>query len=282
MKILITGSSGLVGSALVGSLSGDGHSITRLVHGQPWPLLEGHDAVVHLAGESIATGRWTPAKKARIRESRVVFTRRLAEALARLAQPPKVFLCASAIGFYGDRGDEVLREASAPGSGFLADVCRDWEAATQPVAERGVRVVNLRFGVILSASGGALAKMLTPFKLGAGGVMGNGRQWMSWIALDDAIGAIRYGLTTDFLHGPINVVAPNPVTNREFTKTIGRVLGRPTVFPLPAFVARLAFGEMADPLLLSSQRVEPAQLVASGYRFKFPTIEGALRHLLNP
>ena len=279
MKVAITGSSGLVGSALVESLARNGHIITRLAHDQPWPPLEGHDAIVNLAGENIA-GRWTPEKKVRIRESRVVFTRQLAETITRLAQPPKVLVCASAIGFYGNRDDEVLREDSAPGDGFLADVCHDWEAAVRPAAERGIRVVNLRFGVILSASGGALAKMLTPFKLGAGGVIGDGRQWMSWIALDDVTGAIRHALATDSLCGPVNVVAPNPVTNLEFTNTLGGVLGRPTIFPLPAFAARLAFGEMADVLLLSSQRVEPMKLVTSGCKLRFPDLEGALRHLL--
>ncbi|MCX7826680.1 MAG: TIGR01777 family oxidoreductase [Verrucomicrobiae bacterium] len=281
MKVLITGSSGLVGSALVESLQRDGHDITRLSHGRPWPPLAGHDAVVNLAGENIAAGRWTPEKKARIRESRIGLTRQLSEALARLGQPPKVFLCASAIGIYGNRGEEVLREESAPGDGFLADVCRDWEAATQPATDKGVRVVNLRFGVILSAWGGALAKMLTPFKLGLGGVVGDGRQWMSWIALDDAIGAIRHLLATDSLRGPVNIVAPHPVTNREFTKTLGAVLGRPTVLPLPAFAARLAFGEMADALLLSGQRVEPAKLAATGYSFQFADLKSALRHLLD-
>ncbi|MCX6907006.1 MAG: TIGR01777 family oxidoreductase [Verrucomicrobia bacterium] len=281
MKILLTGAGGLVGSALVPLLTAGGHNITRLSYSQPWPDLAGHDAVVHLAGENIATGHWTPEKKARIRDSRVEVTRRLCETVARLASPPRVFVCASAVGYYGNRGDELLHEESAPGAGFLAEVCRDWEVATKPAADAGIRVVNLRFGVILSATGGALAKMLTPFKFGVGGVIGDGRQWMSWITLDDVIGVIGDALANGTLHGPVNVVAPQPVTNREFTKTLGRVLGRPTVFPIPAFALRLAFGEMADALLLSSQRMEPAKLVASGYRFRFPELDGALRHLLN-
>lgn len=281
MKILLTGAGGLVGSALTPRLAAGGHGITRLSHSQPWPDLAGHDAVVHLAGENIATGRWTPEKKARIRDSRVEVTRRLCEAVAKLASPPRVVICASAVGYYGNRGDEVLREESAPGADFIAGLCRDWEAATKPAVDAGIRVVNLRFGVILSAAGGALAKMLTPFKLGLGGVIGDGRQWMSWVALDDAVGVISGALADETLRGPVNVVAPRPVTNREFTKTLGRVLRRPAIFPLPAFAARLAFGEMAGALLLSSQRVEPAKLVASGYRFRFPELGVALRHWLN-
>ena len=280
MRILVTGSGGLVGSALVPLLTASDHSLTRLSHSQQWPELTGQDAVVHLAGENIAAGRWTPEKKARIRDSRVQVMQRLCGTLARLASPPRVIVCASAIGYYGHRGDEVLREESASGADFLAEVCRDWEAATKPAADAGIRVVNLRFGVILSATGGALAKMLTPFKLCLGGVIGNGRQWMSWIGLDDATGVIIQALTNETLRGPVNVVAPQPVTNCVFAKTLGRVLRRPAMFPVPAFVLRLALGEMADALLLSSQRVEPAKLVASGYKFRFPELEGALRHLL--
>ncbi len=223
---------------------------------------------------------WTPAVKARIRDSRVNGTRLLCEALARLSNPPRVLVCASAIGYYGDRGDEVLDEASSPGSGFLPEVCQEWEAATEPARAAGIRVVNLRFGVILSPSGGALAKMLTPFKLGAGGRIGDGRQWMSWIALDDVIDAIAYALNTESLAGPANCVAPQPVTNLEFTKTLGRVLHRPTIFPMPAVAARIAFGEMADALLLASARVLPKELSAAGYPFRYPQLEGALRHML--
>lgn len=296
MKILVSGSTGLVGSALVPFLVSGGHEVVRLVRGQPqlgatevpWDpqagtieaaKLEGLDAVVHLAGENIA-GRWTAAKKARIRSSRVEGTRLLAETLARLKRPPKTLIGASAIGYYGHRGGEVLREDSPPGAGFLADVCREWEAAARPAAEKGLRVVPLRIGVVLSAAGGALARMLTPFKLGLGGRIGPGNQFMSWIAIDDLTGAIHHALTTESLRGPVNAVAPRPATNLEFTKTLGRVLGRPTIFPMPAFAARLAFGEMADELLLASARVEPAKLVSSGYRFRAPELEGALRHLL--
>ena len=281
MKILLTGANGLVGSALLSELTAAGHSITRLSHSQAWPELAGHDAVVHLAGDNITSGRWTPEKKARIRDSRVQLTQRLCEAVAQVTPPPRVVVCASAVGYYGNRGDEVLREESAPGAGFLAKVCSDWEAATKPAADAGIRVVNLRFGVVLSATGGALAKMLTPFKLGLGGVIGDGQQWMSWITLDDTVGVVSRALTDGTLRRPVNVVTPQPVTNREFVKTLGRVLHRPTLLPLPAFAARLALGEMADALLLSSQRVEPAKLIASGYHFRFPELDGALRHLLN-
>jgi len=238
------------------------------------------DAVVHLAGESIAGGRWTARKKQRIRESRVDATRRLTDTLTRLAKPPAVLVCASAIGYYGSRGDEVLSEESRPGTGFLADVGREWESASAAAIVRGIRVVNVRIGIVLSPAGGALAKMLTPFRLGLGGVIGGGAQWMSWIALDDVIGALRHALGTDALRGPVNAVAPAPVTNAEFTRTLGRVLRRPTLLPMPAFAARLALGEMADELLLSSQRVLPARLLASGFAFRYPTLEGALRHEL--
>jgi len=297
MKVLLSGSSGLVGSALIPVLTGGGHQVVRLVRSQPrdevsevhWDPeagdidaagLKGVEAAVHLAGESIAAGRWTAAKKARILESRVKGTRLLAETLAELKRPPKVLVSASAVGYYGDRGEETLREESASGSAFLSDVCRQWEAATEPAAAAGIRVVNLRFGVMLSSVGGALPRLLTPFKLGVGGRLGSGKQFMSWIAIDDVIGAILHALGTETLRGAVNAVAPEPVTNREFTRTLGRVLGRPTVFPMPAFAARLAFGQTADELLLASQRVEPAKLLASGYLFRFPDVEAALRHLL--
>src|SRR3989338_4623676 len=296
MKVLVTGSTGLVGSALVPFLASGGHEVVRLVRGRlkpgvvevPWDpqagtieaaKLEGLDAVVHLAGERI-TGRWTAAKKARIRSSRVQGTRLLAETLARLGRPPPTLVCASAIGYYGHRGDELLREESPPGAGFLAEVCREWEAAARPAAEKGIRVVQLRIGVVLSAAGGALALMLTPFKLGLGGRVGTGQQYMSWIALDDLAGIIQHALANESLRGPVNAVAPRAITNREFTKTLGRVLGRPTIFPMPAFAARLAFGQMADELLLASARVEPTRLIASGYKFRTPELEAALRHLL--
>ena len=294
MKVLVTGSTGFIGSALVAALAAAGHQVTRLVRRPAaagevrWDPaagnidaggLEGHDAVVHLAGESI-TGRWTAAKKQRIRESRVNGTRLLAEALPKLSRRPRTLVCASAIGYYGDRGEEKLREDSPPGKGFLAEACVAWEAAAKPAADAGLRVVHLRIGVVLHPAGGALKQMLLPFKLGLGGVIGSGRQYMSWIALDDLIGIFQHALANDSLRGPANAVVPNPVTNREFTQTLGKVLSRPTIFPMPAFAARLAFGEMADELLLSSARVEPAKLSASGYRFAYPQLEAALRHLL--
>jgi uncharacterized protein (TIGR01777 family) len=236
--------------------------------------------VVHLAGANIAAGRWTPARKAEIRDSRVEGTRSLCQALARLAHPPQVLASASAVGFYGDRGTETLTEESVAGTGFLPGVCQAWEAAAEPATRVGIRVVHLRFGMILSPAGGALRKMLLPFRLGGGGRVGSGAQFVSWIAIDDVLGAIEHVLREESLHGPVNVVAPESVTNAEFTRSLGRVLRRPTLIPLPAFAARLAFGEMADALLLASARVMPARLRASGYRFRFPELEGALRHLL--
>ena len=280
MKILITGAGGLVGGALVPALMGAGHTITRLSHAAPWPDLAGHAAVIHLAGENIAGGRWTPVRKARIRDSRVVLTQRLAAAVAALPEPPAVFLCASATGFYGDRGAESLREDSPAGTGFLAEVCQAWEAATAIAAQRGLRVVRLRFGPVLSAQGGALARMLTPFKLGCGGVIGDGRQWWSWVAVDDAVQAIQHALATAALSGAVNVVAPGAVTNREFTRRLAQALRRPALCPLPAWAARWALGEMADELLLSSQRVVPAKLLESGFVFQYPELACALPHLL--
>ena len=296
MNILVTGAGGLIGTALVSSLIASGHEVTRLVRGQPKPgekaahwdpmagsidasALEGVDAVVHLAGENIAE-RWTAAKKARIRDSRVRGTQLLCETLTRLSSPPKVLVSASAIGYYGDRGEETLTDDSPPGRGFLSEVCRAWEAATEPARQQGIRVVPLRLGVVLSTAGGALAKILPPFRLGLGGVLGSGRQYMSWIALDDVVGAIQHAIVTDALQGPSNAVAPRAITNQEFTKTLGKVLGRPTAIPLPAFAARLMFGEMADELLLASARVQPTKLLASGYRFRYPELEEALQQLL--
>lgn len=297
MKILVSGATGLVGTALNRSLKEKGHEVARLARSAAKDVateiywnpeqgiidaseLEGFDAVVHLAGESIAEGRWTDEKKKRIRQSRTKGTGLLTETLAKLKEKPEVLVSASAVGFYGSRGDEILNEQSASGSDFLAEVCREWELATQPAARAGVRVVNLRFGVILSREGGALPKMLFPFRMGVGGKLGSGKQYMSWITIDDAVEAIEQALTNKMLRGPVNVVAPKAVTNYEFTKTLGRVLSRPTIFPVPAFAARLVFGEMADATLLSSQRVEPRRLKESGFTFKYPELEGALRHVL--
>ncbi len=297
LKILVTGSSGLIGSALIPFLTTGGHRVMRLVRtldrvgddaiywnpkeGQlDAGRLEGLDAVVHLAGENIAAHRWNAEQKARIRASRVEPTSFLGHALARLRRPPRVLVAASAIGYYGNRGDACLDETATPGNGFLAEVCREWEGATRFAASAGIRVVNLRFGIVLSPTGGALASMAPPFRLGLGGRIGDGSQFMSWIALDDALGAIYHSLATPELEGAVNTVAPHPVANHEFTKTLGRVLGRPTFAPLPAFAARLAFGEMAEELLLASLRVEPKALVGSGYSFQFPKLEPALRHLL--
>ncbi len=296
MDILVTGSSGLVGSALCASLQSDGHRVARLVRSGAsadqgrdlWDpaggnmddaALEGRDAVVHLAGENIA-GRWTAAKKARIRDSRIRGTSLLAEHLARCNNRPPTLVCASAIGYYGERGEEPLTEDSAPGSGFLSDVCREWEASAAPAVESGMRVIHLRFGVILSPAGGALAQMLLPFRLGVGGKVGSGRQIMSWVSLDDAVHIIRHALESRDLAGPVNAVAPNPVTNLEFTRALGRALSRPTLFPMPAFAARLAFGEMADALLLASTRVLPEKLRTSHYSFRHSEIEPTLRALL--
>jgi hypothetical protein len=244
----------------------------------PAPV-SGFDAVVHLAGESIV-GRWTEAKKRRILESRVQGTRNLAEALAAAPQRPRLLITASAIGYYGDRGDEILREDSSPGNGFLPEVCREWEAAAEPATKAGIRAAQMRFGLVLSASGGALQKMLLPFRMGVGGNMGNGRQWWSWVDIDDLIGAILHVIKANTLQGPVNVVAPHPVRNAEFTETLASVLSRPAIFPMPAFAARLVFGQMGDELLLASQRVEPANLMASGFVFQKPDLEGALSAIL--
>ncbi len=298
-SILISGASGLVGSELVPSLETLGFGIARLVRtesgtgpsvsaeivrwdpAQPIPpeKVSGFDAVVHLAGESIAA-RWTDAKKAKIRDSRILGTTHLAQALAETAQKPRVFLCASAIGYYGNRGDETLTEESCGGTGFAADLARDWEAATQPAIAAGIRTVNMRLGIVLAANGGALHKMLPAFKMGVGGKIGSGKQWMSWIDLQDVIRAIHYILKTDPLLGPVNLAAPKPVTNEEFTKSQASVLSRPAIFPMPAFAARLAFGEMAKELLLASQRVEPAKLLASGYSFRFGDLRTSLKTAL--
>ncbi|MGA1984878.1 MAG: TIGR01777 family oxidoreductase [Candidatus Sulfotelmatobacter sp.] len=293
-RILVSGVSGPIGAALLPSLKTRGYEITRLVRGastgedqiawnpaQPISpeIISGFDAVIHLAGESIV-GRWTAEKKLKIRDSRVVGTRNLAQALAHAKNKPQVFVSSSAIGVYGDRGDEVLNEQSAPGSGFLPDVCREWEAATKAAADAGIRTVQMRTGVVLSPKGGALGKMLTPFKMGVGGRIGNGQQWMSWIDVQDMVDAIHHILQSD-LEGPVNMVAPKPVTNAEFTQTLAGVLSRPAIFPVPAFVVKLAFGEMGETVLLGSQRVEPAELAAGGYQFRFSDLRASLENLLN-
>jgi uncharacterized protein (TIGR01777 family) len=297
MKILVSGATGLIGSAVTRNLSSRGVDVLQLVRKPPrneaqeilWDptkgientgKLEGLDAVIHLAGEPIAEGRWTEEKKLRIRESRVRGTSILAAALAGLARKPRLLLSASAIGYYGSRGSEVLTEESSPGDDFLARVCHDWEEATAPAAQAGIRVVQMRFGIILSSKGGALARMLKPFKMGVGGRLGSGRQYMSWIAIDDVVGVIDHLLEEESVSGPVNTVAPNPVTNREFTEALGEALSRPTLFPVPKFAMRLAFGEVSDIALLASQRVEPARLKASGYIFKYPELKAALSHIL--
>jgi uncharacterized protein (TIGR01777 family) len=297
-RVAITGSTGLVGSSLLPFLSTGGHTVVPLVRDGSssatrddprWSpeagllepeVMEPFDAVVHLAGEGIASGRWSRERKARIRDSRVNGTRNLVRTLGRLPRPPRTLVCASAIGFYGSRGDQVLDETSPAGEGFLAETCREWETAALEAERLGIRVVLLRFGIVLTPSGGALAKMLPPFRFGGGGVLGNGRQYMSWISIDDAVGAIHQALLDESLNGPVNAVAPEAITNREFTKSLGRVLGRPTLLPLPAPGARLLFGEMADEMLLSSSRVAPAKLNKAGFSFDDPTLELALARLL--
>ena len=294
-RILVSGVSGPIGSALLPSLKTRGYDVTRLIRGKSaaegqigWDpampispdMVSGFDAVIHLAGESIV-GRWTKTKKIKIRGSRVAGTTTLAEALAGTQDKPQVFACSSAIGYYGDRGNELLNEASKPGIGFLPEVCREWEAATQAAANAGIRTVQMRTGVVLSSKGGALGKMLTPFKMGVGGRIGDGQQWMSWIDIEDMVGAIHHILKSDLLQGPVNMVAPKPVKNAEFTKTLASVLSRPAILPLPAFAVKLAFGEMGETVLLGSQRVEPTQLVMSGYPFRFTNLRASLENNLN-
>lgn len=292
MKIAIAGASGLVGSALIPVLERDGAAVTRLVRSAPkfgeieWhpnqdeiepAKLEGFEVIINLAGENIAAGRWTDEQKRKIRDSRVNGTHLMSEALAKLSQKPRVFVCASATGIYGDRDDEILDEQSDSGGGFLAGVCREWEKATEPASKADVRVVNLRFGPILARAGGMLAKLLTPFKMGMGGKVGSGRQYISWVALDDAVDAIKLAIDNESIRGPLNVVSPNPVTNEEFTKTLGHVLNRPTALAIPAFAARLAFGEMADEMLMVSQKVVPKKLNNAGFQFRYSELEGAFR-----
>ena len=293
-RIAVTGASGLIGSALVAALSTDGHQVSRLVRSRRsseaagaifWDPatrlldarhLEGFDAFVHLAGETIAE-RWTTAQKRKIRKSRVEGTRLLCEAVALLRRPPRVLVSASAIGIYGDRGDNIVDETSPPGTDFLAETAREWEAMAEPARRAGVRVVNARFGIVLSPRGGALAKMLIPFKLGVGGRVGSGQQWMSWVSLHDAVRAVQFALSTAALAGPVNVVSPKPVTNAEFSMTLARVLRRPSFVVVPGFLVRTLFGEMGDVTLLSSQRVLPRRLQGAGFEFRLPELERALR-----
>ena len=296
-RVLVTGVSGPIGTALLPRLKAGGAHIIRLVRSgskqtsdeetilwdpaQPIApdIVSGFDAVIHLAGESIV-GRWTPHKKTKIRESRVVGTSNLAQALAQAKDKPQVLVSSSAIGYYGDRGDEMLNEKSAPGTGFLSEVCIEWEQATRAAAHAGIRTVQMRTGVVLSPKGGALGKMLMPFKLGAGGRVGGGQQWMSWIDVQDMVGAILHIVKSDLLRGPVNMVAPKPVTNAEFTKTLASVLSRPAIFPMPAAVVKSVFGEMGETVLLGSQRVEPTELVGSGYPFRFRTLRESLENVL--
>ncbi len=295
MKVVIAGASGLVGSVLVKKLNAEGVEVARLVRKTAgsgeieWQpdrgtidasALEGCDAIINLAGDGIANGRWTEEKKRRILDSRVNGTRLLSETMANLSRKPATFINASAIGFYGSRGDELVDEDSRPGEGFLAKVCREWEAATAPAERAGIRVIKLRLGVILTKQGGIMGSMLMPFKLGLGGKVGAGNQVMSWVAMDDVVSAISFILSHQTLRGPINVVAPRPVTNAEFTKTLGRVLSRPTFMAMPTFAARLAFGEMADEMMLSSTRVAGKVLNDAGFRFQYPELEGAVREML--
>lgn len=297
MKILITGSSGMIGSALVPHLTGQGHHVIRMVRRTTAPggdtaewdpaagklepsALEGSDVLVHLSGENIGASRWTEERKKRILDSRVRSTQLLSETIGHVSAPPRVLICASAVGFYGSRGDEILTEESQPGTGFLPEVCKQWEAATEPARQTGLRVVNLRTGMVLSGSGGALSAMLPTFKSGVGGKIGDGGQFVSWIAIDDLVQAISHAIATESLSGPVNAVSPNPLRNKEMTKALGRVLGRPTFMSMPASAVRLMFGEMADALLLASQRVQPKRLLDSGFAFQFANFEGALRHVL--
>lgn len=296
-SIAVSGVTGLVGRSLVKRLLAEGHTIRPLVRREPkcdqgeirWDPISGEvdadaleqvDAVVHLAGENVGEGRWTAKKKERIRRSRVDGTKLLCDALAANDKKPQVLVCASAIGFYGNRGDEILDETASPGEGFLPELCQAWEDATKNASDAGIRTVNLRIGVVLSPEGGALRKMLGPFLAGVGGVIGNGKQYLSWIALDDVVSGIAHAITCESISGPVNCVAPCPVTNREFTKMLGHVLKRPTFLPMPAIAARIVFGQMGEELLLSSTRVRPSRLNETGFLFAYSELEPALRHLI--
>jgi uncharacterized protein (TIGR01777 family) len=299
MRILVSGSTGFLGTALIESLDREGHAIVRLERPQTqskrigsatsqtirWDPVgdqfdaagaEGADALVHLAGASIAEGRWNDSRKNLLRTSRIDATRHLMGALSKLQRPPQVIVASSAVGYYGNRGDELLTEASSPGNDFLSQLCQAWEAETARGAEFGARVVMLRFGIVLDAHGGALPRMALPFKMGAGGKLGSGRQWMSWLTLAEAVGMIRFALTNSALTGPTNAVTPNPLQNAEFTRILAKTLHRPALFPAPGFALRLALGEMADALLLAGQRVKPSRLERAGYPFAEPELAPAL------
>ncbi len=294
MRILISGSSGLIGSALRVALAEQGHEIIRLVRskeagGAYWnpdsleidaSSLESIQAVIHLAGKNVASERWTESVKREIRDSRVRGTRLLAGTLAQMQTPPKVLITASAIGYYGDRGDEILTEDSPAGTGFLAEVCEEWERAVEPAREKGIRVVCLRLGTVLDPNEGALAKMLRPFRFGLGGIMGTGEQYWSWITLKDVVSAVIHCLQNEEINGPVNCTSPNPVTNREFTETLADTLSRPAFMPAPAFALILVLGEMAESLILSSVRVEPRKLLESGFHFRYPDLKGALMEMV--
>ncbi len=294
MKILITGSTGLLGAALQRSFAEKGHEMLLASRKEPvddrhiqWSIeggftepdkLEGIDVVVHLAGENVSGLRWTEEKKKAIRDSRVLGTRNVVNAVSKLSRKPTTLIASSAIGFYGERGDEEVTESSAAGDTFLSDVSRDWEAESRRAEDGGIRTVLLRTGIVLSKDGGALSTMLTPFRLGLGGVVGSGKQWMSWISLDDEISIINFAIENENIRGAINAVAPNPVTNAEFTKTLGDVLSRPTFLPLPQFAVSMIFGEMGDALLLASTKVLPKRLLDAGFQFKYPDLRSAIEH----
>jgi uncharacterized protein (TIGR01777 family) len=297
-RFLISGSTGLLGSALAATVTGGGHHVVRLV--RPCTRLAGEDEsldwdpasgtvadvggmdfVVHLAGANIAAGRWTEERKRAIRHSRVRGTHLLSEAVAATERPPRALICASATGYYGDRAEQAVDESSGPGTGFLSQVCEEWETASSPASDAGVRVVHLRFGVVLTPAGGALAAMLLPFRIGLGGRLGSGRQFLSWVSLDDAVGAILHAAATVGLEGPVNVVTPAAVRNEDFTRVLAGVLGRPTLLPVPAPLLKLVLGEMASALLLGGSRVLPTRLRDSGFSFRDPELEPALRRMLD-
>jgi uncharacterized protein (TIGR01777 family) len=299
MKILISGASGLVGTHLIPTLKAKGHEVHKLVRKAPksadeieWDAqkgfsdaeqakLEGFDAVIHLAGDNIAASNWSAEKKREIRESRTTGTRVLVDALRKAKSPPKTFISASATGYYGNREDEILTEESPQGKGFLPDVCAEWEQEARKAEDFGVRVVLLRTGIVLSKDGGAIEKMLTPFKFGVGGVVGSGKQYMSWIALDDLIRIFHFALENENVSGAVNTTAPTPATNAEFTKALGRLLSRPTIFPIPAFAVKLLFGEMGERLLLEGCRAVPKYLEDAGFKFDFPNLDAALKHAID-